>query len=86
MVVDKDILAKEIDVLKPKHLLCITGGWGKKVLEHNGIVIGESKGGIRYAGLHQKSFGELKVVVADRPEGKKRAEWVGRVLDAFSRL
>jgi hypothetical protein len=82
----KNILAKEIDGLKPKHLLCITGDWGKKILEHNGIVIGESKGLVRYAGLHRQSYGNLKVVVADRPEGKKRDKWVGLVLDAFSSL
>lgn len=82
----KGILTKEIDGLKPKHLLCITGGWGIKILEHNGIVTGESKGLIRYAGLHQKSYGNLKVVVVDRPEGKRRDKWVGEVLDAFSRL
>lgn len=74
------MLKTEIKVLKPRNILFVTGGWGKKVLESLEIHANyEAKTIVQYAG----KVGTATVVVAIRPERQKRGLWVNEVVSAF---
>jgi hypothetical protein len=77
------ILQTEIRILKPKNILFITGGWGKKILESLDIHPDhESKKVVQYA----EKVGAVNVVITVRPERQKRAFWVSEVISAFGEL
>lgn len=77
------ILQKEIDILKPKHILFVTGGWGKVILKRLGIGDDyKSEGNVHFNGQIEG----IKVLVASRPEGKKRRKWVAEVLEGFNSI
>lgn len=83
----EEILKKEIDELKPKHILFITGDWGKKIISSLGITPD-------FKSFHKDTIvqfsGKLesgpKVVIANRPEHKKKAIWVNEVHQAFESI
>jgi len=73
----------EIQYLKPKNILFITGGWGAKILESIGIKPDTSTDKIVQFSGH---YNNAKVVVAIRPERQKRNYWVNEVLSAFKAI
>lgn len=83
----KDILDAEINHLKPKNILFVTGGWGKKILEGVGIAPDySSKTIVQFARNVEFKYGKANVVVAVRPERQKRDKWVSEVVSAFGSL
>lgn len=79
----KEILRAELELLQPKHILFVTGGWGKKILEDLEIMAPNPQVPDFYNCEIDVGTLGAKVVVASRPEGRKRAQWVARVLDGF---
>jgi hypothetical protein len=74
------ILKTEIKVLKPRNILFVTGGWGKKILESLDIHPDyHAKTVVQYAG----KVDSANVVVAIRPERQQRGYWVNEVVSAF---
>lgn len=79
------ILQTEINNLKPRNILFITGDWGTKILESIGIKPETSISNdkiVQFSGY----YGSAKVVVTVRPERQKRNYWVKEVVSAFKNL
>jgi hypothetical protein len=82
------ILKEEIDYLKPKHILFVTGDWGKKIIASLGIVPNpdfekyNNKTIVQFKG----KLDDAKVIIANRPEGFKRADWINEVFQAYQEI
>jgi len=77
------ILQHEIHFLRPKNILFVTGGWGKKILEALDIYpYYDSQDIVQFSG----KVNGANVVVTVRPERQKRNRWVKEVVSAFQKL
>lgn len=83
----KNILKKEIDELEPYHILFITGDWGKDIISSLGIKPDfqsfNNDAVVQFCG---KLASGSKVVIANRPERKKKAIWVNDIYQAFKSI
>lgn len=84
------ILNAEIDYFKPTHILFITGGWGRKIIQSlsfsqiptDNVFTKPWKSHVRFVG----KVNDSKVVIAERPEAKSRRKWVADVYDSFQSI
>ncbi len=81
------LLGEEIERFAPKRILLLTGmSWAEPFLaSFTRRVSMASLGYVEALGrIHRQAGGETSIVVATHPQGKRQADWVTDVVNAFS--